>query len=275
MIAPVLLVLLIVVVLFAPVRHPVRVPPTTLVTHRRLRSAAPSWVRSGFSRWAGRLAVAAGAGVVGAVVLGPAAGVVAVVLGAAGPEVWAWWLRARHLDAAAGQVPLAADLIGRRLRAGDTVAGALRAAAAEVADPLGPALADVVDRFERGEPLPEALGSLARRLPIPSVEVMAAVLGMVRRLGGPAPQALADVAASARDRLQGERSARAAAAQARVSAAVVAVLPLVFGLLVGAVDARALALLWSWPLGVACLGGGLVLDLAGFWWMARLARSVS
>lgn len=221
------------------------------------------------------MGVAGAAGVGGALVLGPAVAVVAAALGAAGPSVWAWWRAARRLDAVATQVPLAADLIGRRLRAGDTVAGALRVAAAEVPEPLGVELAGVVARFERGMPLPEALGALARELPVPSLEVMVAVLGMVRRLGGPAPRALADVAASSRDQLQGERSARAAAAQARVSAAVVAVLPLVFGLVVGAADPGALAVLSSWPLGAVCVGSGLVLDLVGFWWMARLARSVS
>ncbi len=205
----------------------------------------------------------------------PVVGVVGGALGVATPAVWSWWSQARRLDQIAAQVPLVADLIGRRLSVGETVPGALRACRDELGGSLGHELGYAVDRFERGEPMEAALASVARSAPLPTVEVMIAVLGMVRRLGGPAPSALAELAVAARDHQQSERTARAAAAQARVSAVVVALLPLAFGFFVGAIDPRALSVLGTWPLGVGCLVAGLALDLTGFWWMARLARSVA
>ncbi len=222
-----------------------------------------------------RLVLAPVVAMVLAVAAGPVVGVVAGAFAASAPAVWSWWSAAKRLDDIAAQVPLVADFAGRRLSVGDTVPGAVRACAERLGGPLGSELGLAMDRFDRGEPLGAALASVARRAPVPTVEVLIATLGMVRRLGGPAPRALADLAGAARDHQQSQRTARAAAAQARISAVVVALLPLAFGLFVGAIDARALALLGTWPLGVGCLVAGLALDLVGFWWMARLARSVS
>lgn len=244
--------------------------PPTLVGH-----LAPWWPSLLGPVQVGLPVAAVGAGVATGLLAGVVGAILGGLLGAAGPLAWGWWRREQRQVTIERQLPLALELVGRRLRAGSSLARALDDVGDDLGEALGDELTDLARRFRSGVPLDVALRRFAATNPGGSIPVAVGALRLVGGLGGAGPEVLGGVAAALRDQQQAGRSAEAAASQARLSALVVALLPPLFALVVVAVDARSLAVLVRWPLGIACLAGGLVLDVAGFWWMRRLAGNVT
>jgi len=73
-----------------------------------------------------------------------------------------------------------------------------------------------------------------------------------------------------RDRVALDREVAALSSQAKASAAVLVVAPIVFAGLAGLADPRVARTLLGEPLGWACLAGGVLLDAVGAVWMSRL-----
>jgi len=92
--------------------------------------------------------------------------------------------------------------------------------------------------------------------------------------GGDLACAMEEVAATLRHRVGGRQETKALAAQARLSAMVVAVAPLVFTVLAGVTDPAVIGFLLGTPAGWACLVAGLGLDVVGALWMRRITASV-
>jgi len=170
--------------------------------------------------------------------------------------------RRRRLDRA---VPERLDRIVRRLRAGSTLPDAivgvgtdddlLASLAADIA--AGHRLAPAVRRWRAADPSPN------RRLAAVALELSA-------EAGGSGAAVLDGVAESLRDRVALEREVAALSSQARASAVLLVVAPVVFTLVVGAVEPRLWSMLFGSPIGWACLAIGLGLDGLGAAWMARL-----
>jgi tight adherence protein B len=104
-----------------------------------------------------------------------------------------------------------------------------------------------------------------------SLALAASALALAVSSGGSAGRAVDGVAATIRSRLAVAEELRALSSQARASAAVIALAPIVFGTAAAATDDRTLAFL-STPAGVAVLTAGVTLDALGAWWMSRLCR---
>lgn len=223
--------------------------------------------------------VAGAGGIVGAVVLaGPVAGALALAVAALAPPA----LRRRRAHAArvAATDALAdtVDLLARTLRSGAAPASAL-ASTADVAAPLlAVGLRAAATSVERGVPVAAAVegwATAARREGLDGTDVVAAAWAVTAAAGGDPARALAAAADTLRDRRAARREVRALAAQARLSALVIAVAPVGFAVVAAAVDDATAAVLLRSPLGGACLAGGLALDAAGWWWMGRITRSVA
>ena len=100
----------------------------------------------------------------------------------------------------------------------------------------------------------------------------ASALALAAEAGGTQARAVDGVAATLRERLAVDAEVRALSAQARLSAIVIAIAPLVFGALAVGTDGRTAAFLLGQPLGWLCLAGGLALDALAAWWMLRITR---
>jgi len=99
---------------------------------------------------------------------------------------------------------------------------------------------------------------------------VAAALSLASETGGTAARAVDGVAATLRERIEVADEVRALGAQARLSAVVIAVAPIGFGLVAAATDPRTLSFLVSTPVGFACLVAGITLDLLAYAWMRRI-----
>jgi tight adherence protein B len=214
-----------------------------------------------------------------AMAVGWTAGRAPVALVAAGLCVGAPWaargpLRRRRLRHAARDVPVALELMARSLRAGATVHGAVADAGAAMTGPVGVGLRQVGEATARGQPLVDALDHWRATAghQIAGVRLAVDALAVAVEVGGGQAAALDGVATTLRQRLAAEAEAWALGAQARLSAMVIALAPLVFAALASAADRSNARFLLRAPAGLAMLVTGLALDGAGAWWMARLTR---
>lgn len=174
--------------------------------------------------------------------------------------------RRRHDPAA---VAAWCEALARSLRGGETLVGALRATPppGHLEHELGPlALA-----LDRGVPLDRAAD---RPTADSDLSVVLAVLRACASVGGSAAEPLDRAAATLRARAADAAERRTHSAQARASALVMTVIPVVMlAVMVGSSDAirRQVAT----PAGSAVVALGLCLNLAGWAWMRRtIARTV-
>lgn len=176
----------------------------------------------------------------------------------------------------ARQDALLPDLLERvasGLRAGLTIGPALVAAGEDVPTPLDRSVAPLVDALRHGADL---RAELARWAAAPQasddVRLVAVALDLSAEAGGATARAVDRVAATVRERHELHAEARGLATQARASAAVLAVAPLLFTVLVATIEPGAAAVLVTTPLGSACLVLGLGLEAAGALWMQRIVE---
>ena len=160
----------------------------------------------------------------------------------------------------------------RRLRAGDSLRLALAEAARADVGATGATRA-LAGALDRGVPIEESLEHWMAR-DAGSRRLVGMALLLASRSGGAVAGVLDGVAATLRDRLALDREIAALSSQARASAGVLIVAPVVFAMLMATIDGRVAAMLLGSPAGWACLVVGLMLDLAGALWMARLVRGV-
>jgi len=179
--------------------------------------------------------------------------------------------RRRNDRLVARGMPDALDELARALRSGATLGQALQ----EVGGAGGPArtsLAELGRRGEHGAGLAGAASTWAAASP--TAEVRAAAAAISLGASGVASPAIGveAVAGSLRARHAMAAEVRAHSAQARLSAAVLAVLPVAFTGWVALTQPAAVQFLLGTPAGLTCLALGLALEAAGVLWIVAIVR---
>lgn len=194
----------------------------------------------------------------------------------AAPTRWVW----RPVRTGAERRRLVADLPGaledvaRSLRSGTSLRVALAEASSAAAGPARSDLGVVVERIDRGVPVGAALDAWVVRRPAAEVRLAVAALGLGLDAGYTSARTVDGVAATLRERAAVAGEVAAQAAQARLSALVIALLPVAFTSWACLTDGRIAGFLLASPAGWACLLGGVTLNVVGAAWMARIMRSV-
>lgn len=213
---------------------------------------------------AGRCALAALAcGGAGMVLSGVAA---ALSLAAAGGYLPLFLLRraARKRTAALErQLPDVLDLVARALRAGHAFAGALRLAADEFPDPMGPELRTVVEEVNLGLDLDVALAALTRRFDLPDLTFFVVSVAIQRDTGGNLAEIVNTIARLVRERFKLHGKVRVLSAEGRLSAGILLALPFLVALAIFALNRGYLGLLAEHPLGRAMVALALGMMAVG------------
>ena len=120
----------------------------------------------------------------------------------------------------------------------------------------------------------EAISRFAIRCAIPEGVLVGRAMRVARQAGSELARVLDEVSETLRERDRLARELRAATAQARASAAVVAALPVVFLLIMSAGAGDQARLLFGEPVGWLLLGVGGALEGGGLLWIRRLTAGV-
>ena len=197
------------------------------------------------------------------VTLGPwALAVVALpmaVVGVAGPRM----IAARRRCVLGAQLGAAAEAIGASCEAGRSFPAAVASAADELPTPISDELARVRETLALGGRVDAAMGDLAERIDSADARLFAAVVSVQRRSGGDLGPSLRRLGRRMERRRRLTRELRSATAQARSTAAIVAVLPLVAAGLAEVASPGAITGLLSTPAGAAVLVASSVLQALG------------
>ena len=161
------------------------------------------------------------------------------------------------------------DDLARRLRAGET----LRAAIVDTT-PADVVVAEAIDTVRlalvRGASIEDAVGHVALDgRGAGHLQLATAVIGVSARFGGAEASALERVAAALRLRAADRQERAAHAAQARMSAHVLTVVPFVVLGALASLDPSVRTALGS-PVGLGCVATGGLLNLGGWVWMQRI-----
>lgn len=133
--------------------------------------------------------------------------------------------RARRLALFERQFPEALDFLARALRAGHSISASLELLSAETPPPLGPEMRIVYDEQNLGAPLEVALRRLAARVPLMDVRFFVSAVLLQRQTGGNLAEILRNLARVIRERFQLKGQVKAMSAHGRITAAILAVLP--------------------------------------------------
>ena len=186
------------------------------------------------------------------------------------------WERRRYGDQLRRQMPDMIELLASSVRAGLPVAEAFRAAARELPVPTRDEFGRVVREMALGTPAETALMALHLRSGVAEYAIFAVTLGVQSRSGGRLSETVQLLAETIRQRIALAGRASALAAEAKLSAAVLSVLPFLGGGLMAMTQNDYLGPLLHDPRGRRMVLVGMVLLVLGQltmrWFIASATR---
>jgi len=180
--------------------------------------------------------------------------------------------RRRYLADLARDAPLVARALADALAGGHSIRGALAAAGRGLGGAAGGELGVAARALDLGEPTERVLERVRRRARSAAWDTIAAAVLLNREAGGDLAGLLRGTAAALEDVARLEREARSATAQARLTALIVAALPVGAALLAELASPGYLGRLVTSPLTAWLAAGALVLQGGALVLIHRLAR---
>ncbi len=185
------------------------------------------------------------------------------------------WQHARYVDAMFRQIPDAIGLMVRAIRAGLPVGEAMRSVAVELSPPLRDEFARMLGDVAVGRPVDQALMRLYKRTELPEFSFLAVTLGLQSQTGGNLAETLDNLADIVRKRVALAKRAKALAAEARMQAGILMVLPFLAALAMSQIQDFYIENFMT-PSGRKLMFIGLGFSLFGFLvirWMIKRAGS--
>jgi tight adherence protein B len=161
------------------------------------------------------------------------------------------------------QFPEAIDLLSRALKAGHAFTTGLSLVAEEMPDPVGTEFRLAFDRQNFGMPLPDALRSLAERVPLLDAKFFVTAVLTQREAGGNLAEVLDNLASVIRERFRVKRQVRVVTAHARMTGWVLVLLPPALAVVLTLLSPEHMSLLWTDPTGLRMVAVALVLQVVG------------
>lgn len=178
----------------------------------------------------------------------------------------------RYLARFAGQLPFLAQQLAGGIGAGLSLRQGIARVVHDAPEPAATEFARLSRELELGTPLDDALDAMGDRLPSTGLRTMLTAIQVQRIAGGNLGMALTDLAGRLENTAAQEHEARSVTAQARMSAWLVASLPVVAAVLVELVSPGTLAQTLGQGFGLAILVVATALQLVGVLLIRRLIR---
>jgi tight adherence protein B len=185
------------------------------------------------------------------------------------------WELARYRAKLLSQLPDAVQLVVSATRAGLPVYEAFRAIADEMPSPTRDEFVRVNNEMALGVAAEEALLSMHQRTGVTEYAIFAVTIGVQARSGGRLAETIHNLAETVRERLAIAARARALAGEAKISAIIMAALPVLAGGLLSFVQPGHLTPLFTDPRGVRMFMAGVVTLFLGVVTMRQLIRGAT
>jgi tight adherence protein B len=180
--------------------------------------------------------------------------------------------RAARLKKIEAQLPEAADFLARALRAGHAFANVLKMVGDEMPDPIGGEFKATYEEINYGVPMNEALHNLGTRIPLTDLRYLVLAVLIQRESGGNLAELLANIGRLTRARLKLLAQVRVLSAEGRMSAWILALLPLGMLAISSVTNYHYVSILWTSSTGINLLWSAAGSTLFGVVWMRSLIR---
>ena len=180
------------------------------------------------------------------------------------------YLANRRRKAFLSLLPDTLQLLSGTLRAGYSLMQGVEAISQEVEDPMGQELRRVVTEARLGRPLEEALEGVAERMDSPDFSWTVMAIRIQREVGGNLSELLLTVADTMTQRERLRRDVAALTAEGRISAIVLACLPIGLGIMMFIINPTYMSKLFNDTLGNIMLGVAALGMIVGFVWMKKI-----
>ncbi len=184
------------------------------------------------------------------------------------------WLYRRRVNRMIAQLPPLLDHTVRSLKAGRTLADAVLGAIEASNDPLKSAMSRIQRNVQLGVNLPEAASDFAELYERDELRLFALGLKVNHRYGGNASELLENLIKMIREREQGARQLAALTGETRMTAVVLAVLPVGMVGYFMLTNPHYMLSMWHDPSGQRMLITAVVLQVSGCLALWRMLRSI-
>ena len=218
------------------------------------------------------LLAALGGVIAGALLHGGIAALIAAAICFAVPYFRLSMQRRRRMDKIEEQIPDAIDVIKRAMRAGHPFNAAVKLVADDMDQPIAKEFELTFSDLNYGNDVRRALLGLLKR--VPSVTVMALVTSVLvqRETGGNLAEILDQIAKVVRGRFKFERKVRTLAAEGKISAWVLSLVPFGLVAMLSIASPNYLPILLKEPVGHKLIYAAVILGVLGIFWIRRIIR---
>lgn len=185
-----------------------------------------------------------------------------------------WYVADRRRRRMINQLPAFLDAVVRLITIGNSVNAAFQGGLANVGDPLLEVLQRVDALARSGKELDVALVHVSRQYGLRELFLVSAVVSLALRFGGRSDQVLERMAAFMRDLEYARDELSALSAEVRLSAWVLALMPIGLALFIIMFNNDLFMGMWNDPLGARLLIAAVGLQAGGSFWLYRMARAV-
>ncbi len=187
--------------------------------------------------------------------------------------VFVMWLRVQKMRRELVRLlPGFLDILVRLVAVGNSIQSAFQTAVGSTKQPLRAHLDSALAMARAGFDLDQALLQVARKVQVPEMFLLSAIVGLSARYGGRSEALLERVGNFMRDREESEEELSALTAETRLSAWVLGLLPIVVGGALILINGDYFARMWNDPTGRNLVYGAAGLQLAGIVLLYRLAK---
>ena len=182
---------------------------------------------------------------------------------------------AQRYDTVAAKTQIAKNAIAdSAITIGNSMGSAFQTAAANTDEPLREVMETAASLSRSAKELDAALAHVSRLYGLKELYMVAAVVSLALRFGGRSDQVLERMAAFMRDVAQARNELTASSAEVRLSAWILALLPVGIAGFIIVANNNLFMGLWQDPQGFRMLLTAVCLQIGGCYWLYRMAKGI-
>lgn len=162
------------------------------------------------------------------------------------------------------------SMVASALRAGFSFVQAVEIVSKEMAAPMSVEISKLIREINVGVPMETALEDINRRVECPEFELITTAVLIQRQVGGNLAQILDNISDTINERIRMKREVLALTAQGRMSAVVMALLPIALAAFLFSVNHDYFDPLLASPMGKVAIGIALLMELLGYLVIKRI-----
>jgi tight adherence protein B len=186
------------------------------------------------------------------------------VVGFCVPRIYVNIRKRRRLNAFNDQLGDTINLLANSLRSGFSIVQSMETVAEQLPDPIASEFHRVTQEIALGLNYEEALNNMLRRVPSDDLDLMITAINIQARIGGNLAEILDTIGHTIRERVRIKGEIRVLTAQQTISGYILALLPVVLGLVLYLINPKYIGRMFTDPCGWIMIGVSVIMMVSGF-----------